>query len=87
MWGVQAHYPHFGGVFVQDQFAKRLRELREARNLSQTELASLANLTLRSIENWEQGRNEPKWSAIVQLATALGVSTEEFRVREPDQQA
>jgi transcriptional regulator with XRE-family HTH domain len=55
-------------------FKDRLRALREALGLSQSELAARCGVKLDSVQNWEQGRTEPRLSALIQLAQGLGVS-------------
>jgi transcriptional regulator with XRE-family HTH domain len=55
-------------------FGSRLRTLREALGLSQSELATRCGLPIDTLQNWEQGRSEPRLSALVQLAGCLGVS-------------
>jgi transcriptional regulator with XRE-family HTH domain len=61
-------------------FGERLQELRLRAGLSQSELAAKAALPLRTIQNWEIGRREPRAGALFQVASALGISVEEFRV-------
>jgi transcriptional regulator with XRE-family HTH domain len=56
------------------EFGTRLRSLREALGLSQSQLATRCGLSLDSLQNWEQGRTEPRLSALIQLAKCLGVS-------------
>jgi transcriptional regulator with XRE-family HTH domain len=63
-------------------FADRLRELREAKGLTQKQLAELAGVSLRGVAQWEQGVREPGWSSVVALCEALAVSCEAFR-QEP----
>jgi transcriptional regulator with XRE-family HTH domain len=59
-------------------FNARLRELREAANLSQAELAERAGLSKGGIADLEQNRNRPTWDSVQKLAVALGVSCEAF---------
>ncbi len=59
-------------------FSGRLKELREAKGLTQAELAELAGLSQRAISHWEQGQREPLWSNILTLCAALGVLPEAF---------
>src|SRR6187549_3514867 len=54
----------------------RLQQLREGAGLSQSELAGRAGVSLRSIQNWEQGHRRPKAEALLALARALGVPVE-----------
>ncbi len=63
-------------------FADRLRELREAKGITQKQLAELAGVSLRGVAQWEQGVREPAWSSVVALCGALGVSCEAF-LQEP----
>ena len=64
-------------------FAERLRELRNRKDWSQTKLAAESGLTLRRIEDWEQGLSEPRWSDLRKLAQALGVTVSDFE--QPEQ--
>jgi transcriptional regulator with XRE-family HTH domain len=65
------------------RFAERLRELRTAAGLSQTELAEKAGMTQGAVGHLERGTREPQWASVVALADALGVSCEAFR-KPPD---
>jgi transcriptional regulator with XRE-family HTH domain len=51
----------------------KLRELREARGLTQDQLAERSGVPAGTIRNYEQGRNDPAWGALWALAEALGV--------------
>lgn len=42
--------------------------------MSQSQLAKAAAMPTASLKNYEQGRREPKLTALVSLAKALGVS-------------
>ncbi len=55
----------------------RVRELREARGLSQIELASAASLTRQSVGAIEAGRVTPAVDVAMRLAQALGCRVEE----------
>lgn len=66
-------------------FGQRLKELREAAELSQSQLADKAGVAVRNIENWEQGLSEPRFSVVLRIAEALGVSCEAFRVLPTEQ--
>jgi transcriptional regulator with XRE-family HTH domain len=53
---------------------ERLRELREAKGLSQAQLAEIANVPQKTISNVEQGVSDnPAWKTMLALAEALGV--------------
>lgn len=55
---------------------KRLTQLREARQLSQSEVARAIHLTQQAIDNYEKGTREPKGEILVRLARFYGVSTD-----------
>ena len=59
-------------------FGELLQELREKAGLSQVALAERAGLSLRSIQNWEQGHRGPSAAAVLSLAVALDVSAEKL---------
>ena len=54
-------------------FGRRLRELRDRRNLPQEELATLSGLTRSSIANIENGKQRVLLHQLVQFAEALQV--------------
>lgn len=55
-------------------FGEKLRNLREERGFSQTDLAGITGFTRRSIYNWERDRMRPKNIATLEvLSQALGV--------------
>jgi transcriptional regulator with XRE-family HTH domain len=56
------------------KMGQKLYELREARGLTQGELAAMAGLPVGSLRNWEQGLRLPQLDAAWQLAQALGIS-------------
>lgn len=57
-------------------FADRLRASREARDLSQSELARLTGLQPSAIAHFEAERRKPSFDNIRTLATALKVTTD-----------
>jgi transcriptional regulator with XRE-family HTH domain len=60
-------------------FGDRLKELRAAKNMTQKELAKAANITTRSVQNYEIGVRTPANITVVQqLAGALGVLTNDL---------
>ena len=58
--------------------AKRLKALREAAGLSQTQLAREADVPVGSIRAWEQSKRTMLVDAAIKLAGALGVSMDVF---------
>jgi len=55
-----------------------IQRLRNAKGLSQRGLADQSGLSLRSIQNWEQGRFQPGTGALVALAGSLGIGLEKL---------
>ncbi len=61
---------------IMEPFAKRLRQIRRQKHLSQSELAEIAGITTRSIQNYESGSRMPNSLEITEkLAAALDVTT------------
>jgi len=56
------------------RLAKRLKELRAQRGLTQASLAQRAGVTLSYIGRLEIGRHDPQLSTLEKLAKALHVS-------------
>ncbi len=52
----------------------RLKELREARGLKQTDLAELMQVVPRQYQRYERGEHEPKLAGWIFLADFYGVS-------------
>ncbi|HYE78673.1 MAG TPA: helix-turn-helix transcriptional regulator [bacterium] len=59
-------------------FGAKLKKMREAKGLSQTELAKASGLKQQSIARWELDENDPPWTAVQKLAAALGVDCRAF---------
>jgi transcriptional regulator with XRE-family HTH domain len=57
---------------------ERLRELREARNISMRALATKSGLSANALSMIERGRASPSVSTLYKLAEALGVSITSF---------
>lgn len=56
--------------------AERIKELREARKITQAELARLLGITRNGVNSWEQGLSTPSPASIVELARYFKVSTD-----------
>src|SRR5690349_5977536 len=56
--------------------ARNIKQLREARNLTQDQLAKLAEIPRPTVANLESGESNPTLSVLAKLATALQVSVE-----------
>lgn len=59
-------------------FAKKLRQAREAKGLSQYGLAKSAGLSKQAVSSLELGVNDPSWDTVQKLAAALGVDCTAF---------
>lgn len=57
---------------------ERLKQLREARNLTQTRLAALLHINPRVYNRWEQGVSVPHIDTVVRLADILQVNLDEL---------
>jgi len=61
---------------------ERLKELRDARGLTQTRVAELLGVGLRVYHRWETGSAVPHFDTVVKLADVLGVSLDELAGRK-----
>lgn len=69
------------------QFANQLMKLRQAANISQTQLAAQLNVSRQAVSKWENGTALPDLERIVQIAQLLHVSLDELVLaKEPSQQ-
>lgn len=66
-------------------FGKRLREAREARGLSQAQVAEQLGITQKAYSVWERRNVALRPEQIEQLARILGVSVEELFGKVPAQ--
>jgi|SRR6476661_140927 len=63
---------------VSVNIGERLRELREARNISMRALATRSGLSANALSMIERGRASPSVSTLYKLADALGISITSF---------
>ncbi|MEO3404927.1 helix-turn-helix transcriptional regulator [Mucilaginibacter sp. CAU 1740] len=67
-------------------FSERLRAIREERNLSQHELATVSNVNRSQIAKFELGKANPTLDSLVDIAFALEVELSDlmpmFRYRD-----
>lgn len=59
-------------------FGRRLKELRTAQGLNQTQFAKQVNLTQAAISQFEDGKRIPSSSALQKIAVGLGLSLDEL---------
>lgn len=64
-----------------------IKELREARGLTQSELGKKLGLTQSAVAKWETGGFTPCTSTLLALADVLGVSIDRLCGREPPSEA
>lgn len=57
-----------------------IRQLRQARNWTQLELAYRVGVTPLTIQNWEHGRYEPAASKLRKIAEVFEVSMDEIQL-------
>jgi transcriptional regulator with XRE-family HTH domain len=58
-------------------FNARLKGLREARGLTQAQLANLSGISTRMIQKYESG-SHPQYDTVIKLSRALGISASEL---------
>ena len=65
-----------------EKFAQRLKELREARGLTQVKLAEMVGVIPRVYNRWERGTVTPRLEKLITLADILQVTLDELAGRE-----
>lgn len=55
-------------------FAERIKELRENKEISQTQLADLMHISQSSISEYESGKQQPPLSMLIQLSEFFDVN-------------
>lgn len=63
-------------------FSLRLKELRQANNLSQKELAKILNVSTGTVGNWEAGTREPDFAMAIKIADFFNASLDMLLGRE-----
>jgi transcriptional regulator with XRE-family HTH domain len=59
-------------------FFENLKRLREKAGLTQDALARKLTVSLRSLQNWEQGHREPSIGLLEDIAAAVGATVDEL---------
>ena len=59
-------------------FHKNLRDARESRGISQTELAEILEIPVTTYRNYENTLREPSYEILMKISDALAVSTDEL---------
>ncbi|AWJ86238.1 hypothetical protein TSH58p_22185 (plasmid) [Azospirillum sp. TSH58] len=73
-----ADTPSPTGAGMHDIIAKRLREFRQARGVSQEELASRAGLSTQAVSNIENRHSRPSVDTLITFARELDVPVASF---------
>ena len=58
------------------RFSEKLKELREEKNLKQSDLGKLLSVDQSTICTWETGSREPDFEMLVKLAKLFDVTTD-----------
>lgn len=61
---------------MENDFGKRLKDLLEEKGMTQRTLAGLIDATEMSVSRYINGNRTPRGPVIVQIAKALGVTTD-----------
>lgn len=59
-----------------DTIGTRIRRLREAKNLTQGDLAKAAGVSIAAVSKWEKNASEPKGKSLASLSASLGIPME-----------
>lgn len=73
---------HPGSPLDMASLPERLKEMREARGLTQTRVAELLGVSLRVYHRWESGNAMPHFDTVVKIADVLQVSLDELAGRK-----
>jgi XRE family transcriptional regulator, regulator of sulfur utilization len=65
----------------QEALGRAIRQLRDARGLTQKELADAADVNATAISHIERGRTNPAWGTVKRIAVALDVRVSEVAAR------
>ena len=57
-------------------FGENLSKLLQQKNISQRQFAKLVDTTPATVNRWITGKRKPRFSQIIKITKALGVSTE-----------
>lgn len=62
--------------YNQQLFVKRLIDLREEKNMTQADLALLLKLGQGAVSKYENGKSEPPFDTLIEIATHFEVSVD-----------
>ena len=72
-------------MFDTMKVAQKIREARNARNMTQTALADEMGVSYQAVSNWERGNSMPDISKLEQLCNVLGITIYELLGTEEKQ--
>lgn len=72
-----------GTGFVEASFGSRLTALRQAKNVTQADVAEVVHISRAQIANLERGRGEMSMGVLLRLADYYAVSTDYILGRAP----
>lgn len=61
---------------VMNQFAERLKEIREENNMSRKDLAEKLFVSVRLVSYWETGKRECSFDMLIKIADLFGESVD-----------
>lgn len=67
-------------------FPELLKEQRESRSWSPSELARILGVSSRTINNWEAGKDSPNIYQLIQISNLFNVSLDELIKDDPNLQ-
>lgn len=70
-----------------ENFGKRLKELRQAAKITQTELSEKLNIHPQTVSKWERGLSEPDIAQLGELSASLGITLEKLLGCEETEQS
>lgn len=59
-----------------NKFGKRIKELRQERNISRKQLAEAMYVSIRTISHWETGTRECDFETLIKLADFFNETTD-----------
>lgn len=62
--------------------AQKLKALREKKEMSQAELASVLDVAQQTVASWEKSKSSPNYDLLQKIADFFNVSTDELLGRE-----
>ena len=71
-------------MLMECLFAKRLRELREEKQLGQGALGVLVNVSQAAVAKWESGDREPTFEMLMRLCDIFDVTADYLLGRASD---